>query len=71
MKDRKYPPGWDKDRVQRVIDHYEQQSESEAVAEDEATLKDNDLALVEVPKELLPAVRTMIAEHEQNRKASA
>ena len=31
-----FPPGWDEDRVQRVLKHYESQSEAEAVAEDEA-----------------------------------
>jgi hypothetical protein len=53
------------------MDHYEQQSEEEAVAEDEAALEDENLAVVEVPKELVPAVRDMIARYEQNRKASA
>jgi hypothetical protein len=31
-----YPKGWDEARVKRVLDHYEAQSEDEAVAEDEA-----------------------------------
>lgn len=30
-----YPQGWDEARVKRVLDHYEAQSEEEAVAEDE------------------------------------
>lgn len=34
--DQQFPPGWDEARVQQVISHYEQQSEAEAVAEDEA-----------------------------------
>jgi len=33
---KKYPPGWNDERVQRVLVRYEQQSEEEAVAEDEA-----------------------------------
>ena len=36
MKQSKFPPGWDAARVQRVLVHYEQQSEEQAVAEDEA-----------------------------------
>ena len=71
MKDSQYPQGWDEDRVRRVIDHYERQNEEEAVAEDEATLEDDSLAVVEIPKELVPAVRDMIAKYERNRKASA
>jgi hypothetical protein len=30
-----FPPGWDEKRVRRVLEHYENQSEEEAVAEDE------------------------------------
>jgi hypothetical protein len=36
MKESKFPPGWDQKRVQRVLKHYEQQTEEEALAEDEA-----------------------------------
>lgn len=68
---RNYPPGWDDDRVRRVIAHYEQQSEEEAVAEDEATLDNETLAVMEIPKELVPAVREIIAKYEQKKKASA
>jgi hypothetical protein len=71
MRQNKYPPGWDEDRVQRVMTHYEQQSEEEAVAEDEAALEDEGLATVEVPKELVPTVRELIAKWEEKRKASA
>ena len=71
MEKSNYPPGWDEDRVRRVIAHYEQQTEEESVAEDEAAFEDESLAVVEIPKELVPAVRDMIAKYERNRKASA
>ncbi|MCI0617628.1 hypothetical protein L0244_32030 [bacterium] len=32
----KYPPGLDRRRVQKIIDHYDNQTEEEALAEDEA-----------------------------------
>jgi len=70
MTQSKYPPGWDEDRVRRVMAHYEQQSEEEAVAEDEAALEDEGLATVQIPKQLVPAVREMIAKYEQKRKTS-
>jgi hypothetical protein len=70
MRQNKYPPGWDEDRVQRVMAHYERQSEEEAVAEDEAAFEDGGLATVEIPKELVPAVREMIARYEEKKKAS-
>ena len=38
MNETKLPYKWDEERVQRVISHYEQQSEEEAVAEDEEIL---------------------------------
>ena len=58
-----FPPGWDEERVQSVIAHYEQQTEDEAVAEDEAALMDESSELIEVPTELVPAVRELIAKH--------
>jgi hypothetical protein len=39
MNELKYPPGWDEDRVPRVLKHYEEQTELEAVAEDEAAFE--------------------------------
>jgi len=70
-QDKNYPPGWDADRVRRVMAHYEQQDEEEAVAEDEAAFEDEALAVVEVPKELVPAVREIIAQHEKKKKTGA
>jgi hypothetical protein len=56
-----YPPGWDIDRVRRVLKHYEEQSEEEAVAEDEAAIEDITQTAMEVPIELVPVVRELIA----------
>ena len=61
MKERKFPPGWDEDRVERVLAHYERQSEEEAVAEDEAAWEDKSRTFIEVPNDLVPAVRELIA----------
>ena len=33
MKQSKFPLGWNEERVQRVIEYYENQTEDEAVAE--------------------------------------
>jgi hypothetical protein len=63
MKPNRFPPGWDEERVQRVLAHYETQTEIEAVAEDEAVYESPDHALVSVPRELVPAVRELIARH--------
>lgn len=63
MKEQEFPPGWDEERVKRVILHYEQQSDEEAIAEDEAAFESAQ-ALVNVPHDLLPAVRELIAKHD-------
>lgn len=61
MKKQSFPPGWDEKRVQEVLAQYEQQSEEEAVAEDEAVYEDKSHTVMEVPTELVPAVRELIA----------
>jgi len=66
MKHPNFPKGWDEARVQQVLRHYEQQTEPEAVAEDEAAFEDPDQTFIEVPRELVPAVRELIAKR-QNR----
>ena len=61
MKQSKFPQGLDSERVKRVLSHYESQSEEEAVAEDEAALEEPGQTLMEVPTDLVPAVRELIA----------
>lgn len=63
MKQSKFPPGWDSERVKRVISHYESQSEEEAVAEDEAAFEALGQTVMEVPTEIVPAIRELIARH--------
>jgi len=36
-----FPPGWDEDRVKKVLVHYEQQTDDEAIAEDEAAVEES------------------------------
>lgn len=63
MKKSEFPPGWDAERVKRVLDHYESQSKEEAVAEDEVTFEALDQTVMEVPTELVPTIREIIAKH--------
>lgn len=44
MNRTEFPPGWNNEKVQRVLAHYEQQTEEEATIEDETldTLRDPD-----------------------------
>ena len=61
MKQSKYPAGWDDERVRRVLGHYETQSDEEAVAEDEAAYEATTHTAMEVPVDLVPVVRELIA----------
>ena len=61
MKQSRFPKGWDEERVKRVLDHYENQTEDEVVAEDEAAWEDASQTFDEVPNELVPAVRELLA----------
>lgn len=65
MSENRLPPGWDEKRIRRLIEHYESQTEDEAVGEDEAGLAGGSRTLIAVPNELVPAVRAMIARHKQ------
>jgi len=63
MKQSGFPPGWDAERVKGVLAHYESQSEEEAVAEDEAAFETRGQTVMEVPAEIVPAIRELIAKH--------
>ena len=61
MKQTKFTAGWDEERVKRVLSHYENQSEAEAVTEDEAAVDPSKGTVMEVPIDLVPKVRELIA----------
>ena len=56
----RFPPGWDEARVRDLIEHYESQTEDEAVAEDEAAFEDKSQTVMVIPNELVPAVRALL-----------
>jgi hypothetical protein len=64
MSGQKFPPGWDAERVKRVLAHYEGLSEEEQAAEDEESAREQaGQAVIAVPEELLPAIRQLLATH--------
>lgn len=63
-----YPAGWDEERVRRVLAHYESQSDEDAAAEDDAAFEHAGQTTMEVPSELVPAIREMIARYELSRR---
>ena len=56
MKQSKFPPSSNEERVQSVIDYYENQTEDEAIAENEAASQNEFGMLIEVFAELGPTV---------------
>ncbi len=67
MTEHRFPPGWDAERVRRLLSHYEHITEEEQVAEDEeATTEKPGRAVISVPEELLPAIRQLLAGYRGN-----
>jgi hypothetical protein len=63
QQSRHFPAGWDEERVRNLLAHYEMQTEEEAVAEDEAIFEDPTQTTIDVPIELVPKIRKLIAQH--------
>lgn len=61
MVDQAFPQGWDEKKVKDVIAYYEQQTDEEAVAEDEAAARSSESAMMEIPIDLVPQVRDLLA----------
>ena len=61
MNQSQFPTGWNVQRVERVITHYDEQTE------DETALEDQTQTIMEIPRELVPAVRELLAKHLQTR----
>jgi hypothetical protein len=68
MKKNRFTKGWTDEKVRSVFSHYERQTEEQALAEDEAVSSDPANTVIEVPGELLPAIREIIAKHRSNAK---
>jgi len=61
----KLPKGWTRKQIDDLAKHYENQSEDEAAAEDDAAYRSTRLTMMAVPVDLVPQVQKLIA-----RKAS-
>lgn len=69
MPQSKFPIGWDEEKVRSVLDYYEAQTEDEAVAEDEVSFESPSPTMMEVPAELVPIIREMIAKRQATGSA--
>jgi hypothetical protein len=57
----KYPKGWNLKKVKELIAHYENQSDEDAAAEDDAAYESTRLTMMAIPVELVPQVQKLIA----------
>lgn len=64
MKKSKYPKEWNEEKIRKVLTHYEEQTEEEALAEDEEAYENRTQTSIEVPVQLVPAVRELIAKYQ-------
>ena len=64
MSETKLPKGWDDAKLRRVLAHYEEQTELDAVVEDEAGVQFAETVMA-VPYELVPEVRELIAKRQR------
>ena len=67
MSENKFPSGWDDERVRLVLAHYQAQSEDEALVEDEAGVESSE-TVMNVPYDLVPKVRELIAKRRGLRR---
>jgi hypothetical protein len=58
-----YPSGWDYKRVAAVAAYYDARQDEDVLGDDALRPEQNQPVWVEVPKELLPKVRALIARH--------
>ena len=61
MNKQKLLPGWDEDRIRKVLDHYDSQDEDERAAEIEAAWEAEGTTLMSVPTDLGPEIRPILA----------
>ena len=60
-KKQAYPAGWDEDRIRKLAEHYDNQTEDEQVAEHEAAFLADGQTVMVVPTELVPEIVNLIS----------
>ena len=57
----RFPKGWDARSIKALADHYDNQSEDDAVAEHEAAYRSTLVTMMAIPVELVPKVQKLLA----------
>ena len=60
-KNQAYPDGWDEERIRKLAEHYDNQTEDEQVAEHEAAFLAEGQTVMVVPTELVPEIVKLIS----------
>ena len=55
-----YPKGWNRRRVQKLIDYYDHQTDQQAIVEAEAAYADTKSTMMQIPNELVPKVQKLL-----------
>ncbi len=64
MNEQRFPPGWDEQRVKRLLAELDARTDEESIVADEAAAADGgDQAVITVPATLLPEIRRLLASH--------
>ena len=58
-----FPPGWDLDRVKRILADYEPHRKKMMAARDKYALNAQKRNTIEIPTELVPKVLELIEQH--------
>jgi hypothetical protein len=57
----KLPKGWTEDRIRKLADYYDHQTDAEGAAEIDAAFEAENQTLMVVPTELVPEINKLIA----------
>ncbi|MGD0462526.1 MAG: hypothetical protein ABSB74_08560 [Tepidisphaeraceae bacterium] len=57
----RYPKGLNRRKVQAIIAHYDHQTDDQAIAEAEAAYDGKTTTMMQIPNELVPKVRKLLA----------
>jgi hypothetical protein len=60
-KKQAFPTGWDEERIRKLAEHYDNQTEDEQVAEHEAAFRAAGQTVMVVPTELVPEIVKLIS----------
>ncbi len=59
-KKQAYPAGWGEERIRKLAEHYDHQTEDDQVAEHEAAFQAEGQTVMVVPTELVPEIVKLI-----------